>query len=125
MRRGPLLLLLDVLAVLVFAAIGRASHHEANPLVDSLLTAWPFLVGVAIGWLIAYTTRNRAVPVAVPAGLTVWVSTVCLGMLVRHFTGRGTAFSFIVVTTIVLGVFLLGWRAVVALLDRRRTRTTG
>ncbi len=113
------LLVLDVVLIVVFAAIGRASHHEANPVVDALATAWPFLVGAALGWVIAYFNWSRTVPVAIRAGVTVWVSTVCFGMVLRHLTGRGTALSFIVVATIVLGIFLVGWRAGYALLTRR------
>ncbi|GAB3583604.1 DUF3054 domain-containing protein [Calidifontibacter terrae] len=123
MRRWALLAL-DVLLVLVFAAIGRASHHESNPLIDAVITAWPFLVGVAVGWIIAYVNWGRVVPVTVRAGVTVWVATVCLGMVLRHLSGRGTAFSFIIVATIVLGVFLIGWRAGMALLARRGRLTS-
>jgi Protein of unknown function (DUF3054) len=45
-------------------------------------------------------------------------------MLLRVATGAGTAFSFVVVATLVLGVFLLGWRALAALARRRRHRQT-
>ncbi|MFZ0530798.1 MAG: DUF3054 domain-containing protein, partial [Propionicimonas sp.] len=40
---------IDLAAVLVFAAIGRASHAEALSLAGLAQTAWPFLVAVAIG----------------------------------------------------------------------------
>ena len=37
---------IDAALVIVFAALGRASHAEQNPVVGALATAWPFLVGL-------------------------------------------------------------------------------
>ncbi|MEH3154954.1 MAG: DUF3054 domain-containing protein [Gordonia paraffinivorans] len=39
-----------------------------------------------------------------------WICTVAIGMVLRDQFGQGIAVSFIVVATIVLGLFLLGWR---------------
>jgi len=55
-----------------------------------------------------------------PSGIVVWLSTVVVGMLLRRLTGDGTAASFVVVALVVLGVFLLGWRAARQLVVRRR-----
>jgi hypothetical protein len=41
-------------------------------------------------------------------------------MLLRILSSQGVQWSFVIVTTIVLGVFLLGWRALAGLLLRRR-----
>lgn len=38
----------DIVLILGFAAIGRASHSEAHPVLESLVVAWPFLVGAAV-----------------------------------------------------------------------------
>ena len=46
-----------------------------------------------------------------PTGLTVWLCTVSIGMLLRVISGQGTAPAFIVVATIVTAVLLVGWRA--------------
>ena len=55
------------------------------------------------------------------AGVDVWLETVVIGMLLRRLVwDRGTAFSFIVVTTIVLGVLIVGWRAIWSITRRRR-----
>ncbi len=121
-KQSPLLwafLLLDAGLVTLFAAIGRRSHEEANPVAGALDTAWPFLVALVIGWVIAYFNWARVIPVSVRSGVAVWASTVCFGMLLRHYTDRGTAFSFIVVASVVLGVFLLGWRTARQLLTGR------
>jgi hypothetical protein len=40
----------------------------------------------------------------------VWLTTVVLGLVVRVLAGGGFAWSFGVVTLVVLGVFLMGWR---------------
>lgn len=111
----------DVLAVLVFVAIGRASHAEALSIVGFLQTAWPFLAGLALGWLVMRAWRT---PADVRwTGLGVWVITVVVGLLLRVVSGEGAPTGFVVVTTVVLGVFLLGWRGVVWALARGRRRS--
>ncbi|GAA1534708.1 DUF3054 domain-containing protein [Actinomadura kijaniata] len=111
---------LDVCGVLVFVAIGRASHQEAASLAGFATTAWPFLVALAVGWLVTRAWRGRA-EALVPVGAGVWASTVALGMALRVVSGQGTATAFIVVTCLFLALTLLGWRAVALLVARRRT----
>ena len=118
LRRPPVAFALDVLLVVVFAAVGRASHDEANPLVGALVTAWPFLVGTAVGWAVVRVLR-KAWPLEVGPGITVWFATVLIGMVLRQSTGQGTAVSFVLVAALVLALFLVGWRALVTLLRRR------
>ncbi|MFM9377144.1 DUF3054 domain-containing protein [Gordonia sp. VNK21] len=115
--------LADVVAVLVFVAIGRNSHEEAWSLSGFATTAWPFLAGAAVGWLIsAAVDRPLWLPARiVPAGLIIWVSTVVVGMLLRVVSDQGTALSFCIVASIATAVLLLGWRAIAALIQRRRT----
>lgn len=109
----------DVVCVIVFVAIGRASHQEGGALLGVATTAWPFLGGLAIGWV---ATRAWRAPYAlVPAGAGIWAATLVGGMLLRVVSGRGTAPAFLVVATVFLGVFLLGWRALVAPAERRRS----
>jgi hypothetical protein len=98
---------LDVVAVLVFVGIGRASHEEALSLSGFAGTAWPFLVGLGVGWVV---TRGRVEGVW-PAGVVVWLATVVVGMVLRVLSGQGTAVAFVVVATVFLGVVLVGWRA--------------
>jgi hypothetical protein len=109
----------DAALVLLFAAIGRRSHAETGAVLGVLRTAWPFLAGTVLGWVVAVAWRRRA-PLGVRDGIPVWVCAVAAGMLLRVTSGAGTAFSFVVVATVVLGVFLLGWRALAALVRRRR-----
>ncbi|NUR17664.1 MAG: DUF3054 domain-containing protein, partial [Dermatophilaceae bacterium] len=92
-RRPGVAFLVDVVLVVVFAAVGRASHDESNALVGALSTAWPFLVGTALGWIVVRFTR-RMWPVDVAPGVTVWFATVLVGMVLRRAVGSGTAVSF-------------------------------
>jgi hypothetical protein len=110
----------DVLLVLVFVLIGRRSHDESDALLGLLTTLWPFLAGAAAGWLASLAWRR---PLAVvPSGLVVWASTVVVGMLLRVVSGQGVQVSFVIVTAVVLAAFLIGWRAIVALVARVRRR---
>ncbi|MDN5893407.1 MAG: DUF3054 domain-containing protein [Nocardioides sp.] len=109
-RRTTLALVADALLIIIFASIGRAEHERGNAVVGALSTAWPFLVGAGIGWLLV-TRLGRRLPVEMGPGITVWFCTVFLGMVLRRIAGDGTAFSFVIVASIVLAIFLLGWRA--------------
>ena len=97
MRAAALGMLADVAVVLAFVVIGRANHHSGETLAGVASTAWPFL-----------------------AGLIVWLATVGLGQLLRVVSGQGTEPAFIAVSAAFLGLFLLGWRLIVALLRRAR-----
>ncbi len=116
-RSSALAALADIVGVLVFCAVGRRSHAEGLTVAGVADTAWPFLVGTAVGWLLS---RGWQRPTAVaPTGLVVWLSTVAVGMLLRKATSAGVAVSFIVVATVATAVLLLGWRVVVVALRRR------
>ncbi|MFD9667098.1 DUF3054 domain-containing protein [Rhodococcus sp. NPDC059968] len=118
-------LALDVVLVIVFCAIGRRSHDEANALTGLATTAWPFLTGLAVGWLATvalYRDKFDALLI-VPTGIVVWLSTLVVGMLLRVVSGQGTAFSFVIVAGTVLAVFLLGWRAVAKIVTKSRATT--
>jgi hypothetical protein len=118
-------LALDVVLVIVFCAIGRRSHDEANALTGLATTAWPFLTGLAVGWLatVALYRDKFDAFLIVPTGIAVWLSTLVVGMLLRVVSGQGTAFSFVLVAGTVLAVFLLGWRAIAKIVTRSRATT--
>jgi hypothetical protein len=110
----------DVICILVFAIVGRSSHGETTDLLGVLGTAWPFLTGYVLGLALARSWRH---PVARPSALILWASTVAVGMALRVLTGAGVQLSFVVVTAVVLGVLLLGWRGLWTLAARARARS--
>jgi len=108
MRSARLAVILDCCCVLVFVIIGRASHTRGEGLAGIASTAWPFLAGLAGGWLAARAWRQ---PFRLwPAGVGAWLGAVALGMVLRVVSGQGTALAFIGVALAFLGLFLLGWR---------------
>ena len=57
----------------------------------------------------------------IEAAFMIWPVTVAVGMVLRRFVfDRGTALPFIIVATLVTGIFLLGWRLVADQVTRRR-----
>ena len=118
-RTIALALLLDTVLVLAFAALGRASH-DSDVFAGLWQTAWPFLLGLALGWLLTLGWRAPLAPVR--TGLGVWAATVIGGMLLRAASGQGTAPAFIIVATVTLLVLLVGWRVIATLVARRRAR---
>src|ERR1700748_1220872 len=88
MRSARIAVILDCCCVLVFVVIGRASHVQGESLAGIASTAWPFLVGLAGGWLTARAWRQ---PFRLwPAGVGAWLGAVALGMLLRVGAGQGT-----------------------------------
>lgn len=118
--RVPLAVGLDVFAVVLFVALGRRSHDESGAFAAVVETAAPFLVGLAAGWLVARAWRR---PTSLLTGIVIWPVTILVGMVVRNLVfDRGTATSFVIVATLFVGAFLVGWRVVVRLVDRRRAQ---
>ena len=107
--------------MLIFCTIGRRSHAEGVTFAGVAGTAWPFLVGAAVGWLASRAWRRPTE--VVPTGLVVWVCTIAVGMLLRKATSAGVAVSFIVVASAATAVMLLGWRVTVAALRLRPTQS--
>jgi Protein of unknown function (DUF3054) len=116
-RSSVLAAVADVVGVLVFCTVGRRSHAEGLTAAGVAETAWPFLVGTAVGWLLIRGWRRPAA--VVPTGVVVWVCTVAIGMLLRKATSAGVAVSFIVVASAATAVVLLGWRVAAAALRRQ------
>ncbi|MEJ5944971.1 DUF3054 domain-containing protein [Pseudokineococcus basanitobsidens] len=110
-------LVVDLLAVLVFAGVGRSSHAEGTGLLQVAGTALPFWVGVVLAWAVPRVHRDPTR--LVPAGAVVLAGSVVVGVVLRLATGQGAPVSFVVVTVVVLAVLLLGWRALARWSARR------
>jgi Protein of unknown function (DUF3054) len=109
-------LVLDAVLVVAFAVIGRSSHAEGLDPSGVWGTAWPFLVGLGVGWVVARAWRHPLDPW--PTGLVVWAVTLVVGMLLRLATGQGTAVAFVVVAAITLAILLVGWRGIASIVTR-------
>lgn len=115
--RRYLFLALDVVLIIVFAALGRDTHEHGLEPAGILITASPFLAACVAGWLVL---GRRWSPAALwPAGAALWLITVVAGLGIRALAGGGVAPSFALVTLCVLGAFLLLPRALAALVRRR------
>ena len=107
---------LDVASVLVFVTVGRRNHNEGTSIDGVITVAKPFLIALAIGWLVTKAWRR---PMKLRVGAIIWMTTVVVGMLLRNLVfDRGTATTFVIVATLFLGAVLLGWRAVAVRLTR-------
>lgn len=108
----------DAAMILVFAAVGRDAHQRGDVVTGVLLTAWPFLAGAALGWIIARAWRQ---PLSVRrTGLAVWLGSVAGGMVLRALTGQTVVLPFLIVALVSLGVLLVGYRLLLAGFRRRR-----
>ena len=110
----------DIGCVLVFCALGRRSHDEGLNIAGVAATAWPFLTGTVVGWVLSRGWRRPTA--VVPTGVTVWVCTVVVGMLLRKVSSAGVAVSFVVVASSVTALLLLGWRAALLAMPQRRAK---
>lgn len=117
--RVATLLLVDVALVSVFAMIGVASHDGELSLVTVGRAALPFLLAYLIPALLFSPHKNINNTVLV--GIPLWISTILGGALLRYIIFQDTsAGGFLLVTTAVLGVFLLGRRLVSSYICKKR-----
>jgi hypothetical protein len=102
--------LLDLVTVVVFVIVGRRSHDEAGGIGQVFEVAAPFLLALALAWVLTRAWRSAY---STTTGMQIWLITAALGPLLRRFAfDRSTAGAFVVVATLFLGLFLVGWRVV-------------
>ena len=78
-------------------------------------------VGLVAGWSVARAWERPAA--LVPTGVVVWPVTVAVAMGLRLVSGQGVAGAFIGVAVAFVGLGLLGWRALAALVLPHRSTT--
>ena len=100
--------LADLVAVLVFVAIGLSAHGHQESTANLAQVSAPFLVGAVVGH---FLVRLRgATPASTAAGVVVVAATVAFGQVLRVIFGQGTAISFILVSLAFNTFVMLGWR---------------
>lgn len=104
---------IDLVLILIFAALGRMSHDEGISAYGVWVTAWPFVASAAIAWLVLFLWRA---PLSLIRALGLVVITVAGGMLLRLATGAGAALPFVLVASGTLLLMLLGWRLIARLI---------
>jgi hypothetical protein len=97
----------DLVAVLVFAAVGRRSHEEGFSVLGVFEVAAPFVAGAVVGWLAGRVWRE---PLGWRSGVAVWLGTAVVGLALRALVLHRLPLSFVLVASVSLAVFLLGWR---------------
>lgn len=114
---------LDLGVVMLFVIIGRREHDDSSALGGIATTAAPFLIGLVVAWVVAVGIMKSVDHLPeIRSGLIIWPVTVLVGMLARRLLfDDGTAVAFVIVTTLFLGVGILGWRAIRSSLSRRRS----
>jgi Protein of unknown function (DUF3054) len=107
----------DVVAIVLFAVLGRRNHDEGTALTGVLVVAWPFLAGWTIAW---FSTRLDRRPESAAGALRALVVAIPIALLLRVATDRGIAPAFIVVACVFLGLVLVGRRWLVSFVGGRR-----
>ncbi len=121
-RRVSLAVGIDVFSVTLFVAIGRREHGQDSAITGLIDTAAPFLLALALAWLVLRAWRR---PTDWLTGVGIWTITVVAGLLLRNLVfGDGTATSFVIVAAAFLALFLVGWRLAFGVMERRSTRTS-
>lgn len=106
-RRALVAIVLDLVVLVDFAAVGRHSHGEGDALTGTLAVAWPFVVAWAA---VAGASRALVRIAPVPAAIS-WLAAWPLALVLRAISGRGDAPSFAIVALVIPLIGLTGWRA--------------
>lgn len=108
----------DAIAAVVFVVIGRLQHDGAKAFdpVEVLTTLWPFAGGLAIAAVVVIVARGAYDSLV--SGAVVAVITAACGLALRYASGQGIAVSFAIVTVVVLGLLMIGWRLLARVVGR-------
>lgn len=119
----PLAIFLDLALVVLFAVIGRASHGEALDFDGLIRTGAPFFAATLI--MVILMTLRRVDLQTLRSGIYIWGFTLGLGMIFRVLIGDGTQLAFILVAGAFLALFLIGWRILWFVYQKRREQAAG
>ncbi len=114
--------IIDLILVIGFAVIGRASHSEGLSLVGIAQTGWPFFAACIVGWIVVSLLDDSGY--GPRAALVIWLVTVLAGMGLRISAGATAELPFVMVATAILFSAFFGWRLVARLIRDRSGATT-
>ena len=117
----------DLIDLLIFVVIGQADHNTLNQS-NPILGALPNLVALAIPWFIvafllrAFPRKTMRLPQFLGRSALAWLIAAPLGLLLRAILQHrgGIPIPFLIVTLLVGGLMLLGWRLVFWLVAMRK-----
>jgi hypothetical protein len=115
----------DIAILLLFAAIGRSSHHESGGVPATIGVAAPFLAG----WFLAAARTRPYAPAALRTSRTAvlvtlrtWLGGGIIGLIIRSIVEwHVTPLTFVIIALVFNGVLLCAWHAAVARFPRSRT----
>ncbi len=111
----------DILALVLWVVVGLESHQMTSGMLGNVLrVSAPFLIGWfgVAAFTGAYRIDEGRARFLGRTALT-WLAAVAIGLLLRAtLFGNDFVPTFALVTLVVTGVFMLGWRAVAALVLR-------
>ncbi len=113
---------IDLVLVVVFAVVGRASHAEGLTVGGISQTGWPFLAACIAGWIVVSLLDDNGY--GPRAALVLWLVTVLGGMGLRIATGDTAELPFVIVATISLFSAFFGWRLIARLMRLRSQSAT-
>lgn len=108
----------DLLLVLVFAVVGRATHAEGITAGGVLGTALPFWVACLVGWVVLGLLDDAGF--GARGALVSCLVTLLGGVALRITLGDTAAWPFVAVAALVLAALFAGWRVGYRLLRGRR-----
>jgi hypothetical protein len=118
LRKSLYALVADAAFIFLFIFIGTRNHDTDTDTAGVFSTAAPFLIALLVGWC---ALRVWKAPHKVANGVGLWLITIVIGMLLRHFAfDKGTAGAFVVVATIFNAFTLVGWRFIAEQLSERK-----
>lgn len=114
---------MDTLAIAVFALLARIAHQtDEMPLnfTGWLSTLWPFLVGVALAWVIVtFAGKGAGKSNGEGKGAIIWLITVATGLIIWGIRNQQLPhWSFVIVASVMSALLMLGWRGIARLIKR-------
>ena len=114
----PLACLIDLILITLFSLVGHYTHSKNFIPAEIWDTAWPFIAALAVSWILNAIWADPILPLR--TGVGVWGTTILIALVIRSLTGESNAPAFIVISSVLNFITLVGWRMIVRLMLGRR-----